>query len=175
MNGFSRRPDPSEYAAFYRRYVDLVPDGGILATLERQGADSVRMLQGLDPEKGYHRYAPGKWTLNEVLVHMMDTERIFAYRALRFSRGDKTPIPGFDQDQYIERIANVRFHLPDLVDQFARLRASNLDLFRSFTKEMLEERGEASGKEITVRALLWITAGHERHHMKIIRVQYLTS
>lgn len=175
MNGFSQRPGSSEYASYFHRYVDLVPDGDIIASLEQQAAESLRILRGIDPEKGQHRYAPGKWTLNEVLVHMMDTERVFAHRAFRFSRGDRSPLPGFDQDTYIKSVANVRYHLPDLVDQFARLRASNLDLFRGFTNEMLDERGVASDNEVTVRALLWITAGHERHHMKIVRAEYLTS
>lgn len=175
MNGFSARPDPSEYTPYYGKYIDLVPDGDILDTLERQGSDTAILLGGVDPDRGEHRYAPGKWTLNQVLVHVMDTERIFAYRALRFSRGDETPLPGFEQDDYIKHVANVRYHLSDLAAQFARLRASNLDLFRGFTRDMLLEKGEASGNPISVRALLWLIAGHERHHMKIIRVQYLTS
>lgn len=175
MHAFSQRPGVSEYAPYFQRYVDLVPDGDVIATLERQAAESLQMLRGLDPVKGHYRYAPGKWALNEVLVHIIDTERVFSHRAFRFSRGDRSPLPSFDQDAYIERVANVRYDLPDLVDQFARLRASTLDLFRGFTREMLEMRGVASNNEVTVRALVWITAGHERHHMELIRANYLAS
>ncbi len=167
------RPAPSECAPFYRGYVEAVPEGDVLATLEEQTAAAARLLKGIDPEKEEHRYAPGKWSVKEVAAHVIDTERIFACRALRLARGDRTPLPGFDQDAYVAALDLSERTLSDLADELLRVRASTLDLFRSFGEEELRRSGQVSGRAISVRAIVYIVAGHERHHRRILEERYL--
>ncbi|HET7291876.1 MAG TPA: DinB family protein, partial [Vicinamibacteria bacterium] len=131
-------------------------------------------LRGLPPEKARHAYAPGKWTVAELVGHVADSERVFAYRALCFARGGTEPQPGFDENVYA---ANA----PDrggaafsaVVDDYAAVRAATLSLFRGFAPEAWERRGVANAKEISVRAQAWVIAGHERHHLKVLRERYL--
>lgn len=168
------RPDPSEYAAFYRRYVDGVPDGDILATLRRQGDETLGMFRDLDEPRALHRYAPGKWSLKELLGHVIDTERIFAYRAMRFARGDRTPLPGFEQDDYIGPGRFDARPTIDLAGEFDATRAATIALFSGLPAEAVARSGVASGNPMTVRAIAWIIAGHERHHVRIATEKYLT-
>jgi len=167
------RPAPGECAEYYRGYIDQVPDGDIIELLGWSLDDSIATLEEVPPERRDHRYAPGKWSLREVVGHVVDTERIFAYRALRFARADTSELPGMEQDDYVRHGRFARRPWDDLLEEFESLREANLALFRSFEEEEMDRGGIASGHPVTVRALLWIMAGHERHHLGVIRGKYL--
>lgn len=167
------RPDPSEYLPYYGKYLDRVPDGDLLGTLESQVDETLALVRGLDEARGGHRYAPGKWSIRETMGHLIDAERIFAYRALRVARGDETPLPGFDENAYAEiNDADART-LADLADEFELVRRSNLALFRSLDDAALARRGTASNGPVSTRAIAWIIAGHELHHVALLRERYL--
>jgi len=168
------RPDSSEYAAYYARYVQIVGDGDVRMTLQSQVEETLATLRALTPEQTFKRYAGGKWSIREVVGHIIDAERIFAYRALRFARNDRTPLHGFEQDGYI---APGRFDerpWEDLLEELEVVRRGVLLLLGGFDEAAWLRRGVASGAEITVRALAYVIAGHELHHMKIVRERYLT-
>lgn len=167
------RPDPAEYAAYQRRYVDAVPDGDILQTLRRQADETARLFRGLDETQAGRPYAPGKWSPKEVLGHVIDTERVFAYRAMRFARGDRTPLPGFEQDDYIKPGAFDARAIGDLVDEFTAVRAASLALFSGLPADAVGATGVANENPMSVRAIVWVVAGHERHHVTIMREKYL--
>lgn len=167
------RPAPDEYAPFYAGYVDLIADGEVREVLDRQPSVYRRLLEPLDGARAEHRYAPGKWSVKEVVAHVVDAERIFAYRLLRFARRDRTPLPGFDENAYVEALDLGAVELTDLVGEFEAVRRANLHLFNRLPEAALDRGGEASGKPVTVRALLYITAGHAQHHLKILRERYL--
>lgn len=169
----SKRPDPSEFSPYYAGYVARVPDGDIVETLGAQVDATVALVQSLDEAKGSHRYAPGKWSIRQVLGHMADTERIMGYRALRVARGDATPLPGFDENLYVQ---NARFDertLASLSDELALVRKATLAVLAPLDEQELGRAGSANGAPITARALAWIIAGHERHHVAILRERYL--
>ena len=167
------RPDPSEYAPYYARYVSLVPDGDILDLLERQLGDTVHLLGGVSEERAEHRYLADKWSIKQVVGHIVDTERIFAYRGLCFARGDVGPFPGFEQESYAAHGDYARRTLRDLVGELVHVRRGNVMMFRGMSDEALARRGIASGVGWTVRAIPWIMAGHERHHVGVLREKYL--
>lgn len=133
------------------------------------------MVQSLSKEQLLHRYAPGKWSIKEVMVHIMDTERIFSYRALRFARQDKTELPGFDQDKYVFPAKADSRDINSIIAEYTSLRTATIEFFKSFDEEALQQKGIASGLEVSVRALGYIILGHEVHHQKIIRERYLTA
>src|SRR5579862_8478333 len=167
------RPDPTEYDPYYWKYIDLVPDGEIVNTLDSQIHDTLSLLRNLSEEKAGQSYAPGKWTIKEVIGHMIDTERIFAYRALCIGRNDKTPLPGFEQDDYI---AGTNFNarpLASLIEEFSCVRSASIHLFKPFTETEWLRRGTANGKEISTRALAYNIAGHELHHVGILKSRYI--
>ena len=166
------RPSSSEHAPYYSRYIDLVPDGDILQILDAQAETTLRHLAAVTEEKATFRYAPGKWSLKEVVGHVIDTERVFAFRAFAFSRSDKNQFPGMEQEEYAQGANYEQRSLGDILDEFHEVRKSNLRLFRSFSEGMLMRRGIASGNEFTVRCLPYIIAGHELHHVKILREGY---
>jgi len=166
------RPDPSEYGPYYRRYVDLVPDGDVLETLTDQ-LEEVAALVGLKDGEARRPYAPGKWSIKEVVGHLVDSERIFAYRALRIARGDQTPLAGYEQDDYVRTGGFDERLLADVLGDHRVVRIGTVALFRSFDAVAIERRGTANNNPITVRALAWIIAGHERHHLAAIREKYL--
>jgi uncharacterized damage-inducible protein DinB len=167
-------PEPSEYPPYASIYVDLVPDGDILRLLATQVEDTVALLQPIEEHSaGELRYAPGKWTVKQVLGHVVDTERIFTYRALRTARGDATPMPGFEQDDYIRLGPFDHCSLADLLDEFRIVRAASITLYRKLTPESWMRRGVANQFPVTVRGLAYLTAGHELHHVKILRERYL--
>lgn len=168
----TERPAPGEHAPYYGRYVALVPDGDLLATLGWQGAETAALLRSAGPAWGDARYAPDKWTVKEVVAHLVDTERIFAARALRIARGDRTPLPGFDQDAYVAALDLSVRPLAALADEFEHLRASTVDLFRSLSDEALTRVGTVNDGPMSARAAAWIIAGHERHHVQILRQRY---
>ena len=173
MTAPTTHPSPTEYPEYYGRYVSQVPPGNILDTLQ-QGLDTtLALLAGASPAQADFRYAADKWSLKEVVGHITDTERIFTYRALRFARNDKTPLPGFEQDGYMLHANFARRELSDLAREFEHVRQATLSLFRNLDAAAWERQGTASGGEVTVRALAYITAGHEIHHRKIIAAKYL--
>ena len=167
------RPLDTEYAPYYGRYVSRVPEGDVVRTLETQLAETLALLREVPEARAGRRYAEGKWSLKEVVGHMSDTERIFAYRALRIGRGDATPLPGFEQDDYVRDTDFDRVPLADLAAELEAVRRATIHLLRNMDEAALARRGTASGYEVTVRALAYIIAGHERHHVGIIRERYL--
>ncbi len=175
LNLMIAKPHPAEYAPYYGKYVSLVPDGDILQTLARQLKDTLALLRSIPESQGNSRYAPEKWSIKELTGHVIDTERIFGYRALRFARNDQTPLPGFEQDAYTVNAAFDDCPLDELATEFAHVREANLFLFRHLKKEAWERTGTASESEVSVRALAYIIAGHELHHMNILRTKYLSA
>jgi uncharacterized damage-inducible protein DinB len=167
----TNRPDPNEYPPFAARYVDLVGDSPILDILEQQKESSYNLFMNISAEKAAFAYAEGKWTVKQVLGHMIDTERIFAYRALCFSR-ENIELPGFDQDVYMEKATFNARSIQDLANEFKTVREANLYLFRSFSKDQLTQKGIASGNPVSVRGLMYMTAGHELHHINILAERY---
>jgi hypothetical protein len=167
------RPQPTEYAAYYEKYVSLVPGTDILGVLEAQGMLMTQLLGARSEREGNFRYAPDKWTVKEVVGHIVDTERIFAYRALRISRNDKTPIEGFEQDDYVKNGGFNDRTLVDLAGEFSQVRGATLALFLGLGGDAWQRRGTANKNEVTVRALAFIIAGHELHHRRILEEKYL--
>jgi len=167
------RPEPGDYAPYYENYIKLVEDGDILKILNDQSKRTQDVLNSFSEHRGNFRYADGKWTVKEVVGHLLDTERVFAYRALCIARAEKKSLPGFDQDDYVKEGNFNRRELFELNYEFRLLRESNLLLFRSFTTEMLIKRGFANETSVTVLAILFMIAGHEKHHMKVLREKYM--
>jgi uncharacterized damage-inducible protein DinB len=167
------RPEANEYAPYYEKYVSLVPDTDLLGTLERQGAETLALLRALPEERGGHRYEPGKWSVRQVVGHINDGERIFAYRALAIARGERAPLPGMDQEEYMAGVDFDTRTLASLLDEFESVRASTLHLLRHLSPEAWARRGTASDNQVTVRALAYIIAGHEAHHLGVLRERYL--
>lgn len=166
------RPADGEYNEYYRKYVNLLPDGDLLALLQTQGAETVTLLRGVTEETSRHAYAPGKWTIREVVGHLTDAERVFSYRALSFARGEASALPSFDENAWAKTSNAAHRPIEDLMDEFIAVRAATLALYDGFTPEDLVRSGIASGNPVSVRALAWITAGHERHHVGILRERY---
>ena len=166
------RPQPDEYSAFAARYVDLVGDEPILEILENLQESTYDLLMGISPEKAAYAYADDKWTIKQVVGHMADTERVFAFRALAFSR-EAIELPGFDQDVYMENTTFNFRSLEDIADEFKTIRHATLYLLSSLTEEQSTQKGIASGNPVSVRGLAYMIAGHELHHIKILKERYL--
>ena len=167
------RPQPDEYASYYGRYISLIDSDDVLTRLEQQGTETVALFSQLSADKAGFRYAPGKWSVKEVFGHMIDTERILAYRALRIARGDRTPIESFEQDDYVRNGGFDHRTLADLTEEFQAVRTATLHLFRHFDATAVARRGIANKNEVSVRALAYIIAGHEQHHRRVIEEKYL--
>ncbi|MFN6964568.1 MAG: DinB family protein [Pyrinomonadaceae bacterium] len=167
------RPEKSEYDPFYENYISLAADADIVDLLSSQPDELRQALVGIDEPGGALAYADGKWTIKELLSHVIDGERIFAYRLLRISRGDQTPVEGFDQDLYIEHSHANERTIADLLDEFAELRSANLRQIRNLTHDDQLRTGTANGSSISVRALVRIMAGHVAHHLHVLRSRYL--
>lgn len=166
-------PAADEYGASYAGYVSKVPPGeDILALLARQQADTVARFRVVPEGRGAHRYAPGKWSVKDVLGHFTDAERIFAYRLLRIARGDKTPLPGFDENDYVAAAHFDRRPLAELLDDFRAVRQSSRALVGSIPRDCWTLVGEASGKAISAGALAYIIVGHVAHHLTVLRERY---
>jgi hypothetical protein len=166
------RPEPGEYAPYYERYISLVDGSDILSSLEEQRKQMLLLLCGRDEAEGDFRYAPDKWSAKEVLGHVCDAERIFAYRALRISRGDRTPIEGFEQDDYVRNGPFSRVPLEQTIEDYIAVRQATLTVLRILDEAGWERRGMANNSEVSVRALAYIIAGHELHHRRILEDQY---
>jgi hypothetical protein len=173
MPGLEQRPAADEYTEFYAGYVHLVPDGHIVATLELQIEDTLALLRGPAADRADHAYAPGKWTVKQVIGHLGDVERLMSCRALRFARHDSTPLPGFDENTYVETAGFEDRPVHGLIDDFAVVRQGTVRMFRGLPGEAWSRHGTANGKDVSVRALAWIIAGHELHHLRILQERYL--
>jgi len=168
------RPEPGEYAPYYDRYISLAPGNDILGTLDTQRRQMMLLLSGHDDSEADFRYAPHKWSAKEVLGHVCDTERIFAYRALRISRGDRTPIEGFEQDDYIRNAPFANRPLAELIEDYIAVRRATLTLLRNLDEPAWTRRGIANKNEVSVRAIAYTIAGHEVHHRRILEEKYFT-
>lgn len=169
------RPEPNEFDAYYDTYICLVEDNNVKPILETQSAELRSMISPLREEKGTYRYGEDKWTIKEVLSHLIDAERIFAYRILRISRGDETPIEGFEQDGYIENSNANNRSFAELLNEFELQRQSNILLISNLSDDAAARMGTASGVPVSVRALVYISAGHVRHHLGILNERYLVT
>ena len=171
------RPGETEYSPYYGKYVSLVRGGGgdILAALSDQSSETRALLEGVPESRAGFRYAADKWSIKELVGHMIDSERIFAYRALRFARHDRTPLPGYEQDDYIANASFDSCPLGELAAEFESVRRATLYLFRHLDGEAWARRGLANDSEVSVRALAYIIAGHELHHVGILRDRYLSA
>lgn len=169
----SQRPDPSEHAPSYGKYVKLVRDGDLVATLEAQQAETQALLRAVPAEKAGHRYAPDKWTVAQLIRHMADSERVFGYRALVFARGDAAELPGFDENAYAEAEPVDTLSLTQVLDDLAAVRRSTVTLLSGFDAAAWGRTGVANATPISVRALAWVIAGHELHHRNMLRERYL--
>lgn len=167
------RPAFGDFAPFYTSYVEAVPDGDLVRLLEEQAEEFLDLLRAFGEEGGEVRYVPGKWSVKEVVGHVTDAERVFAYRALCFARADRTALPGFDENAYVAAAGFDRRTLAELAGEFADVRRATRTLFAGLDAQALDRAGTASGARVTVAALAWIVAGHERHHARILRERYL--
>jgi uncharacterized damage-inducible protein DinB len=167
------RPARSEYLPYYERYIALVPDGDVISTLANQMIETQTLLRALPASVATYRYAPEKWSVNELVGHMIDCERIFSERALRFARNDATPLPGFEQDDYVRGATFDAYPLADLASELEAVRQATVFLFRHMDEETWTRRGTANNAEVSVRALAYIIAGHELHHRGILSTRYL--
>ncbi len=166
------RPEASECAPYYERYISLVSGTDIVGTLESQRRQMLLLLSGREESEGEFRYAPDKWSVKEVLGHVCDTERIFMYRALRISRADRTPIEGFEQDDYVRNGPFAKCPLPEIIEDYIAVRRATVTLLRNLDETDWMRRGIANKNEVSVRALAYLTAGHELHHRRILEEKY---
>jgi hypothetical protein len=168
----SRRPSETEYASFYAPYLALVPEEDILPVLASQNVLLRRLMDSVPEERETFRYAPGKWSIRELLGHIGDAERVFGFRAFVFSRGDQNPFPGFDENAYVAESGYDSRSLESLAGDFTGLREVNLALLRRLSPEAWLRTGIANGKPVSVRALAYVMAGHLRHHLGVLRERY---
>jgi hypothetical protein len=167
------KPAKSEFMPFYERYIARVPDGDVVATLGTQIGETLELLRSLPASVSTYRYAPDKWSVNQLVGHLIDSERIFGARALRFARNDPTPLPGFEQDDYVRASTFESYPLSELASELEAVRQSTIYLFRHMDEEAWTRRGPANNAEVSVRALAYIIAGHELHHREILTSHYL--
>lgn len=175
MSARNERPRPDEYNPYYQRYIERVPPGDIVNLLRDQLADMRELLRRVPAGAGDFAYAPGKWSIKEVVGHIMDAERIFTYRALRFAREDATPLPGFDQDTYVPAGRFGDRPLGQLVEELSAVRGATVAFFNGLPDDAWPRVGDANGSPASVRALATITAGHELHHRAILEERYLAA
>jgi uncharacterized damage-inducible protein DinB len=162
-----------EYPNFYTAYISTLDNVQLFEDLEISVHEFIKFVQNIPMDKFDYRYADAKWTIKEIIQHLIDSERIFAYRALRFSRADKTPLPSFDENQYVSNTNATHRSIQDLLTEMAVVRQATLSLFKSFNPDQLEFMGNASGKDVSVRAIGFIIIGHQKHHQKIFQERYL--
>ena len=168
-----KRPKSGEFPPYHQNYIDLVKDNNPLQTLTNAWGETTSFLKNLSETQWDYRYAPNKWNIKEIFIHLIDAERIFAYRALRIARNDSTPLLGFEQDDYVP-FSGAKYRTPaSIVEEYQSVRKASLSLFQSFSDDMWTRIGTASNHPISVLALAYIMAGHEIHHLNIIKERYL--
>ncbi|CAN7282902.1 DinB family protein [Rossellomorea sp. LjRoot5] len=168
-----KKPETNEYPPYYKEYVNNVPDGELLQILDDQQKETKELLKDLSEETAEYQYAPGKWTIKEVIGHITDTERIMCYRLLSIARGEKGMLPGYTDDDYVKRGQFNCFSLSDLLHHQALVRQHTILLLSSLDEEALRQRGNANGSKVTALAIAYIIAGHEIHHRRLIEERYL--
>ncbi|MBD3581059.1 DinB family protein [Flavobacterium selenitireducens] len=164
---------PDEYPAYQKTYLDTVDEIELVEELEISLHRFIRFVREIPMDKFDYRYAPGKWTIKEIIQHIIDTERVFGYRALAFARNDKTPLPGFEENDYADEAGGNARHLNSLLTELSEVRQSNITLFKSFSDEMLMRVGNANGMPSSVRSLGFAIIGHQNHHQNVYRERYL--
>ena len=167
-------PEADEYAPYYQAYLDTLPEGNVLDILEQQMQEVVTIIMESSDEQLDHRYAEGKWSVREVIGHCIDTERVFAYRGLAFARGETAALPGYDGKAYVEHAAFPLRSRESLAGEYEAQRLASLFLFETWDEAAQLRRGNADGKQLSARAIPWVIAGHERHHLSVIRERYFT-
>ncbi|MCW9708625.1 DinB family protein [Fodinibius salsisoli] len=165
-------PDSTEYNDFYEGYIHLVTEPNVIQLLIQQGQQVFTLIQQLNAKQAQHRYAENKWSVKEVIGHLIDTERVMAYRALCIARGEQASLPGYNQDEYVEHASFDQRSLQSLSSEYDAQRNANISLFNSFTEEQTKRTGTANNATLSVRALVHIIAGHEQHHLNVLRDQY---
>ena len=173
MSNHITRPEEDEYASFYHTYISKVKADDLIDALTEGREKVLELMKSIPEDKYDYSYQEGKWTIKEVFVHHMDVERIFTYRALRFSRNDQTAVPGFDEDQYIPESNTAARSMQSIIDEYLALRQSTIEFFKNITEEMSRRSGIANGRQVSVRALGFIIPGHELHHINVIKERYL--
>lgn len=168
-----QKPNSNEYAPYFKSYIDLVHGNNVIQSLANQMELALSMYGGLDISKINYRYTQKKWSTKEVLLHIIDTERIFTYRALRIARKDKTPLPGFEQDDYINKTNWDKYAFSSLIEEYKLVRKHTILLFNNMSKDMLRQSGISNEMKLTTRAIAFIIAGHETHHLNILKTKYL--
>ena len=167
------RPKHNEYPSYYSQYINLVQDGDIIHILYEQMRSMTQFVNSFSEEVAAYRYAPDKWSVKEVVGHVMDTERVFSYRALCFARNDKTHLPAFDQDAYVKQANFGKRTLLDIADEYRSVRKGTICLYRSFEEGILNRVGTASDYSLALRSIPYILVGHEMHHRNVIETCYL--
>ena len=167
------RPQPDEHAPYFSRYIELVPEEDLLGAIETQTRETAALLAGVGEEKAAFRYAPDKWSIKQLVGHVTDAERVFAFRLLAFARGEQSPLPGFDENVYVENAGFDARPFAELLDAFAATRRATLLLLRGLPPEAWTRSGTANEKPISVRAVAYTLLGHELHHVKVLRERYL--
>ena len=163
----------NEFSGHFGMYIRQAGEGKLIEELEISLHDFIKFVQNIPMDKFDYRYAEGKWTIKDIIQHIMDTERILAYRALRFSRNDKTILPGFEEDDYSKNTDSNNRSIQDLLTEFSALRHSNLLFFKNLSDEQLKRIGTASNNQLSVRALGFVIIGHQKHHQKVFQERYL--
>lgn len=169
----STRPVAGEFLPYFGTYIDEVPDGDVVVSMSKQLPVTLALIKSLSEADGDKRYAPDKWSIREIIGHIIDAERIFVYRALRFARGDSTPVPGFDENAYVKNAPFSRVSLADLADELKHVRRATIHFFSNLDEEAMSRRGTSNNNEVSVRALAWILTGHEIHHVEVLHERYL--
>jgi uncharacterized damage-inducible protein DinB len=166
------RPNPTDYAAPHAGYVDLVDEDDILSAMQEQSSSTQKLLAGLDESRAAYRYGEGKWSVKEVIGHIVDSERIMGYRALCVARGESQSLPGYDENDYVANASFDSWKLGDLAEAYALARRANLVFFHNLPDEAWSRRGTANQYPVSVRGLAYVIVGHERHHLKVLREKY---
>lgn len=167
------RPEPTEHVAYYARYIALVPGDEVLAAFDTETPATQELLEGIPAAKSLHRYEPGKWSIRESVIHVADCERVWAYRALRFARGDEADLKGFESNDWVPTSQADARPWPSILEEYAAVRRSTAALFRSLSPEAWRRSGTADGNRASVRALAYIILGHDIHHRALMRERYL--
>jgi putative aminopeptidase FrvX len=173
MSNLTQRPAPEEFGAHFGKYIEIVPDGSIVDILAGYLKSTAEFLSDIPQAKGEYRYEPGKWSLKQVIGHISDTERVMSYRLLRIARGDSTPLPGFDQDAYVSNVDFDAYSLSDLIEDYISVRRATMTLVRGLADDAWSRMGTASSAPMSARALAYVIAGHELHHLRILKEKYL--